>query len=73
MGAALEADGRYRDAVDVVGLKKMLPSLLRDATAHAHAANTAEAWMTLAEVYSSVRTRHLCGSWQAPGGAEAGR
>ncbi|MDT0549422.1 MULTISPECIES: helix-turn-helix domain-containing protein [Streptomyces] len=54
MGAALEAAGRYRDAVDVVGLKKLLPSLLRDATAHAHAANTAEAWMTLAEVYSSV-------------------
>ncbi|MBU3868685.1 helix-turn-helix transcriptional regulator [Streptomyces sp. 4503] len=54
IGAALEAVGRYRDAVDVVGLKQLLPSLLRDATTHAHAANTAEAWMALAEVYSSV-------------------
>ncbi|ASQ94161.1 helix-turn-helix transcriptional regulator [Streptomyces sp. 11-1-2] len=54
ISAALAAVGRYRDAVDVVGLKKLLPDLLRDATAHAHTANTAEAWMALAEVYSSV-------------------
>lgn len=52
--SALEAAKRYRDAVDVVGLKQLLPDLLRDATTHAHAANTAEAWMALAEVYSSV-------------------
>ncbi|MFE1930269.1 helix-turn-helix domain-containing protein [Streptomyces sp. NPDC059474] len=52
--AALEAAGRYRDAVDVLGLKKLLPDLLRDATTHAHTSHTVEAWMVLAEVYSSV-------------------
>ncbi|WP_257584499.1 hypothetical protein [Streptomyces sp. TLI_146] len=30
----------------------MLPDLLRDATTHAHRANTPEAWMILAEAYS---------------------
>ncbi|WP_066977997.1 hypothetical protein [Streptomyces sp. NRRL F-4489] len=32
----------------------MLPRLLRDATTHAHAADTVEAWASLADVYSTV-------------------
>ncbi|MGI5398535.1 helix-turn-helix domain-containing protein [Streptomyces sp. CA-135486] len=54
IGAALETAGRYRDRVDVTRLLAMLPRLLRDATVHAHTANTVEAWMALAEVYSTV-------------------
>ncbi|GGO49696.1 helix-turn-helix domain-containing protein [Streptomyces lasiicapitis] len=47
------ADSRRRK-VDVATLKRTLPGLLRDATVHAHTRNTPEAWMVLADVYSSV-------------------
>lgn len=52
--AGLTAAGTYRDAVDVRGLLALLPGLVRQATAYAHAENTAAAWMALAEAYSSV-------------------
>ena len=54
IGAALEVAGGHRDRVDVNRLLAMLPKLLRDATTHAYATNTAEAWMALAEAYSTV-------------------
>ncbi|MEU5975954.1 helix-turn-helix transcriptional regulator [Streptomyces sp. NPDC047315] len=46
--------GRYRDGFEVRALLKQLPGLLRQATTHAYAVNTADAWMALAEVYSAV-------------------
>ncbi|MFI7100716.1 XRE family transcriptional regulator [Streptomyces sp. NPDC050161] len=52
--ATLETVGRLRDDVQVTRLLRMLPKLLRDATAYAHAANTAEAWAALSDVYSTV-------------------
>ncbi|MFI6688295.1 helix-turn-helix domain-containing protein [Streptomyces sp. NPDC050485] len=54
LSAGLDAAGRYRDAVDVTRLIALLPGLLRDATAHAHAANTVDSWTALADVYSTV-------------------
>ncbi|MFD7018281.1 helix-turn-helix domain-containing protein [Streptomyces sp. NPDC059161] len=54
IGAALETVGRLRDDVQVTRLLGMLPKLLRDATEHAHTANTAEAWAALSDVYSTV-------------------
>ncbi|MCI3931545.1 helix-turn-helix domain-containing protein [Streptomyces sp. AN091965] len=51
---ALAEAEKYRSKVDVAALKAILPSLLRDATAYAHAENTSTAWMALADVYSSV-------------------
>ncbi|MEU6996672.1 helix-turn-helix transcriptional regulator [Streptomyces sp. NPDC046465] len=44
----------HRDAVEVTELLKMLPSLLRDATTHAHTENSGTAWSMLADVYSTV-------------------
>ncbi|MBB5116797.1 hypothetical protein AF335_30105 [Streptomyces eurocidicus] len=52
--AGLVAAGRHRDTADVARLLRMLPGLLRAATAHAYAANTAQGWAALAEVYSTV-------------------
>ncbi|GHA71999.1 hypothetical protein GCM10010372_83650 [Streptomyces tauricus] len=52
--ARIEAADRYRRAVDVTALMPMLAPLLRDATTHAHTANTAGAWSALADVYSTV-------------------
>ncbi|MFE9117469.1 helix-turn-helix domain-containing protein [Streptomyces sp. NPDC007172] len=52
--AALECAGRLRDGAQVTGLVRMLPKLLRDATVHAHAANTVAAWAVLSDVYSTV-------------------
>lgn len=52
--AALETARRHRDAAAVDRLLTLLPGLLRNATVHAHAANTVDAWMALSEVYSSV-------------------
>ncbi|MFD7548394.1 helix-turn-helix domain-containing protein [Streptomyces sp. NPDC059578] len=43
-----------RDAFDVARLTQLLPNLLRDATAHAFAVHSAEAWNSLAEAYSAV-------------------
>ncbi|MEU3603019.1 helix-turn-helix transcriptional regulator [Streptomyces sp. NPDC006798] len=54
IGAGLELVGQYRDGFEVRGLLRMLPGLLRDATAHAYAVNTAAGWMALAEAYSAV-------------------
>ncbi|OKH97758.1 hypothetical protein A6A06_31785 [Streptomyces sp. CB02923] len=54
MVAALETVRRHRDAAEVDRLLALLPKLLRSATTYAHAANTADAWMALSEVYSSV-------------------
>ncbi|CAL9423742.1 helix-turn-helix domain-containing protein [Streptomyces sp. enrichment culture] len=54
LGAALATAGRLRDNVDVDRLLVMLPALLRDATTHAHTVNSAEGWMLLSEVYSTV-------------------
>ncbi|MFH8749025.1 helix-turn-helix domain-containing protein [Streptomyces rimosus] len=51
---ALETARRHRDAAEVDRLLALLPGLLRSTTTHAHAANTVDAWMALAEVYSSV-------------------
>ncbi|MGV2920709.1 hypothetical protein [Streptomyces alfalfae] len=52
--AGLAAADRCREAVDVVGLVEPLPRLLRRATAHAHVADSLEAWSMLADVYSTV-------------------
>lgn len=52
--AGLTAAGAYRDGVDVRALLALLPGLVRQATTHAYAQNTAAAWMALAEAYSSV-------------------
>ncbi|MEV6163773.1 helix-turn-helix domain-containing protein [Streptomyces sp. NPDC052052] len=54
LSASLGAAGQYRDNVEVTRLLATLPGLLRDATTHAHRANTVDAWMALSEVYSSV-------------------
>jgi transcriptional regulator with XRE-family HTH domain len=54
IGAALKIAGRLRDDVQVTRLVSMLPKLLRDATVHAHAANTVDAWAALSDVYSTV-------------------
>ncbi|MER0446403.1 helix-turn-helix transcriptional regulator [Streptomyces sp. Edi4] len=54
VAAALETAGRLRDDVQMSRLVRMLPKLLRDATVHAHAANTPAAWATLSDVYSTV-------------------
>ncbi|MGW6009156.1 hypothetical protein [Streptomyces sp. NPDC055210] len=40
VAAGIEAADRYRRAVDVTALMPMLPTLLRNATTHAHTANT---------------------------------
>lgn len=52
--AQLTVADTHRDAVDVARLIVLLPGLLRQATSHAHAANTADGWMMLADVYSTV-------------------
>ncbi|MER5964937.1 helix-turn-helix transcriptional regulator [Streptomyces sp. NPDC002057] len=52
--AAVEAVRNARDAARVRHVLARLPGLLRSATTYAHTANTVDAWMTLAEVYSSV-------------------
>ncbi|MFF0271971.1 helix-turn-helix domain-containing protein [Streptomyces sp. NPDC004330] len=52
--AAVEAVRDARDAARVRHVLARLPALLRSATTYAHTANTVDAWMTLAEVYSSV-------------------
>ena len=54
LSADMGTADRYRKKVDVAKLLPMLPQLLRDATTHAHTANTPEAWMVLADVYSTV-------------------
>lgn len=54
LAADVAKTGRYRDAFDVRALLQQLPGLLRRATAHAYAANTTDAWMALAEIYSAV-------------------
>ncbi|MCX5376165.1 helix-turn-helix domain-containing protein [Streptomyces sp. NBC_00091] len=54
ISAALESAGQYRDNVEVTRLLAMLPQLLREATTYAHATNTVESWMALADVYSTV-------------------
>lgn len=54
IAAHLALAGEYRDRVDVARLLTLLPVLLRAATAHAYAANTAAGWMALAETYSTV-------------------
>ncbi|CAM5249289.1 hypothetical protein GCM10010329_08280 [Streptomyces spiroverticillatus] len=54
MAAALAAVAAHRDAAQVDRLLAVLPRLLRDATTYAHHANTAQSWMALAEVYSTV-------------------
>ncbi|MGW0538563.1 helix-turn-helix domain-containing protein [Streptomyces sp. NPDC003032] len=43
-----------RDAVHIGALVELLPGVLRRATTHAHAVNTADAWMALADVYSHI-------------------
>ncbi|MFE7806278.1 helix-turn-helix domain-containing protein [Streptomyces sp. NPDC057430] len=52
--AAVDVVRDHRDAAHVRQVLSLLPGLLRDATTHAHASNTADAWMTLSEAYSSV-------------------
>ncbi|WP_256987112.1 helix-turn-helix domain-containing protein [Streptomyces sp. BR123] len=52
--AAMDGAQKLREEVKVDKLLTALPGLLRDATEHAHAANTPQAWMRLADVYSSV-------------------
>ncbi|WP_309051768.1 helix-turn-helix transcriptional regulator [Streptomyces sp.] len=52
--AAVEAVREARDAARVHHVLARLPGLLRSATTYAHTENSAGAWMTLAEVYSSV-------------------
>ncbi|MGA4846522.1 helix-turn-helix domain-containing protein [Streptomyces sp. G5(2025)] len=54
VAAGLEMADRHRDQVDVAALMTMLPALLRDATAHAHAENSPTSWSALADVYSTV-------------------
>ncbi|MFE0421172.1 helix-turn-helix domain-containing protein [Streptomyces sp. NPDC058953] len=54
IGAGLVRAGEHRDGFEVRELLRLLPGLLRDATTHAYAVNTAESWMALAEVYSAV-------------------
>ncbi|MFJ5143321.1 helix-turn-helix domain-containing protein [Streptomyces sp. NPDC088707] len=56
-GAVLDAVGAVRTARDAARVHQVLarlPELLRNSTTYAHAQDTAEAWMLLAEVYSSV-------------------
>ncbi|WP_409237822.1 helix-turn-helix domain-containing protein [Streptomyces sp. PA5.6] len=54
LSADLGTVDRYRKKADVTKLLPMLPKLLRDATTHAHTANNPDAWMVLADVYSTV-------------------
>ncbi|MGW6529825.1 helix-turn-helix domain-containing protein [Streptomyces venezuelae] len=54
LSADLGTVDRYRKKADVTKLLPMLPKLLRDATTHAHTANDPDAWMVLADVYSTV-------------------
>ncbi|QEU93532.1 helix-turn-helix domain-containing protein [Streptomyces kanamyceticus] len=54
LSAAMGTADGYRNKADVAKLLPMLPQLLRDATTHAHTANTSEAWMVLADVYSTA-------------------
>ncbi|MEW2574198.1 helix-turn-helix transcriptional regulator [Streptomyces sp. NPDC047070] len=54
VSAGIEAADRHRRAVDVTALMPILAPLLRDATTHAHTANTAGAWSALADVHSTV-------------------
>ncbi|WP_079087117.1 helix-turn-helix domain-containing protein [Streptomyces silvensis] len=52
--AALTTAGVFRDEVEVAKLLAMLPKLIRDATSYAHRVNTPDAWMALAESYSTA-------------------
>ncbi|GGP95784.1 helix-turn-helix domain-containing protein [Streptomyces melanogenes] len=52
LSAAMSSAHELRNRFDVTRLLAVLPGLLRDATTHAHRANTPEAWMLLAEAYS---------------------
>lgn len=54
LAAQMGVAGELRQAVRVSRLLTVLPKLLRDATTHAHTANTPQSWMALAEVYSTV-------------------
>ncbi|MFE7120599.1 helix-turn-helix domain-containing protein [Streptomyces sp. NPDC057654] len=50
----LKAVGLYRDSVDIDRLMPALPGYVRNATAHAFAANTAQSWAALSDMYSAV-------------------
>ncbi|MFD4996680.1 helix-turn-helix domain-containing protein [Streptomyces buecherae] len=54
INAALGAALSLRKEVKVAELLTALPKLLRDATTHAHEANTPEAWMVLSDAYSAA-------------------
>lgn len=53
-GARMETAREYRKRFNVSRLLDVLPRLLREGTALAHAAHSAAAWTALAEVYSTV-------------------
>ncbi|MEU5426249.1 helix-turn-helix transcriptional regulator [Streptomyces olivoreticuli] len=54
LSAEMGTADAYRKKADVSKLLMVLPKLLRDATTNAYTVNTAESWMVLADVYSTV-------------------
>src|SRR5262245_42000671 len=64
VSAALAAVGQRRSAADLAAVLRLLPGLVRDATAHALTANTAAAWTMLADSYGTAYWLSARHRWQ---------